>query len=175
MKIITRRCRSCFAEFTTKRSNQYYCSPRCAKRASSRRSHIRNSHGQMPTVEDTLPKCWRPQAGETITGTLKAALTANTRYGPREFVTIETKRWGVLAVWLTPVVLRRKWDKAQPHIGDTLTVTYEGCLPTYEGNACKIFQLHVEPRQADSINKRQLLGIRLREALANRDAARVMA
>ena len=85
-------------------------------------------------AQSDFPTAWRPEPGDTVTGTLLnvEAIDPNGN-GVYPVVTLKTDG-GDIAVHAFHTVLRRELARRRPKVGDELTIVYQGKRPGGKNN-----------------------------------------
>ena len=86
-----------------------------------------------PTATETVPEAmdfgtegWRPEPGDTITGTVEDITSGQGGYARYPIIVLSTKDGDKVAVHAFHHTLRNRLIEMRPKIGHTLTITYHG-------------------------------------------------
>lgn len=69
---------------------------------------------------------WKPEAGETLMGTLVEGRNIKTKYGPTYIMAVKTSDDEILNVWCGSKMLRNALLLAMPAVGSGVIIKYEG-------------------------------------------------
>lgn len=97
------------------------------------------------------PPAWNPdEQGERLLGELiHFERGAPSPHGPCDVATLSTPEGEPVAVWLSPVVLREKWEEKQPELGDKIALRFDGFTENSNGREYRLYSLVVERTESD--------------------------
>lgn len=100
------------------------------------------------------PPAWNPdEEGERVMGeVVHIERGAPSPHGPCDVVTLSTPDGEPMALWLSHVVLREKWEEKQPEVGDKVAVRFDGFTENSNGREYRLYSLVVERTDSDETN-----------------------
>jgi hypothetical protein len=106
--------------------------------------HLKDVFAGSDDDDGDFAESWQPEPGEKLAGTITGFDSRDGGYGEYPIVTVEQEGGERAAVHAYHAALKRQLGRANPAVGDPITITYAGKVaPASGGNAYHSYTLTV--------------------------------